>query len=1758
ETRLQQLEAGLAEVRRGHQAVTQQLAHTQAAVEQQVDMVKGDLSTFAVEFRAQLQANAESQRVAQVAHQQQFQQGLDEIKALLASSPRPRAPPAAKRPADDGHGKMELDNEPFTQDLHCQQLEPMCSLQARPRQMFHTGSGRAMLRSYALGVATFSKLPCRPPLQDLPAEMLSSCRIAECFVRLHGFEVKIISVYGVPRCLPSAAEKNNLLLAWAFQRATVSCVPALVAGDFNTSPTELPSWQAFADLGWIELGAFAAQCHDVHLPCTCKGATRFDTFLLPPCLYQYFQSADVLTDSHLFDSHAPMRLRLQLPSRGVPRWIWRLPQSFADLVDKPQALSPAYQASSQQVRLAFGPEVPETCEGDKLRLWSATVEAAVSDVLHNAHLTDPARNRLKALPKRHRGRCRETVRQQAAPPHLPRPGRQGDPEAFDEDTSVLGRQRLRQWRRLHTFLQGLTKFQADRFRGPLAPDGWPCSLHLEWRAICRAAGYGISFSDWVLQWPCFVFFPTERPNLDYVRDLTSFVRFDVEALQRQNVAVKAKLFKFRLHVDAKDFGAARSFVRVKPAQNPPFTCVRHSSEQQVTLKDRHNYHLCTFAARHERWLELHSQVFYAQVPGQVTQVSPGAVTVLFDTADDCVLPATGRLCRYQQDSSWQGVVGSLMEFWSPIWNRDSSQQEADIAAWPKFQQLLQTCGQPGFEVPVDLLAVDAWQHVARKLSPRKARGICGWHNAELRILPRAALSDLAFILHHMSPSGFPASLLKARVAVLSKVAAPSHAAQARPITVLSCIYRLWARVLCTQVLAVWSSKLPPAISGCLRGRSALDLAYAVQAEIEACLLYQEDLSGLSLDLRKAFNYLPRAPICQLLQHLGVPPHVCHFWQKSLAKVCRTFQINQSLGPDLPSTTGAPEGDPTSVLAMIAVCWCFVSLLQGLVQPRAYVDNWSWTADAPDNHGPALLILQDLTESLSLQVDWAKTYVWALQNSSKSWWRAHSSTFVPSGVQLTLVDQVQELGSLFTFGRRTCSGAFGGKCQAALGRLQSLASDPQGLPVRAKIVQSGIWPFLFYGTEACLPSRSTISNLRSSAARAVVGDHKTLSAWAALCFSPGVQDPEVFLLCHHLSQLRRCFAIDPATAETVWSQVAGTVSIPDRAVCGPAGSLQNLLHRNGWTFHISGTCRGPLHQAFNIRLTSIKGIRSAVCAAWADTVHDNICHRNGLRFAPMPCPSETQKVFAKFRPWELKFLAKHYSGGFMSGAERNTWSREDTEFCPLCSAVDSKAHRLYKCPALFEQRAAHQDTLDWVQEHRPHWTHLAYVAWPDEASLLQLLLRQMGPPALPPPPAPVDCLCLFTDGSALQTNNVMGRLTAWAVVAAPRPSNAPEIQPWQLEPSRLVASFAIVAQGSPAGAQTVPRAELAAIAWANNWCAQCPEQVVELYSDCQSAIDLWTDWTVAGWDAISRRCNADLLQHAVPRANLCVYKVKAHRQQAELADMTAWEQWLTAGNEAADSAAKAACSNIPSLVQDTARRVAAVSSTDSRYLYAFCKAILAIGPVDAQLRSAVRTRVQQESDEQQWSSLAVFLERIREWRIPSPGSSSLPDIWEENWVGWTFGPRYGAKLLAWIEQLRWPTAPVEPQHDHHISYFELLLSFVTTMSVVPIVEDSASPGRYLPVTTANHRLRHVTLRMLTECFRASLKRLGSQLDCDLLRFTEVTDITYMRLLHIPAPCPGLSGRPQLPGSAWFELLQDVVAAELPVLRLITRCADFEVA
>ena len=67
------------------------------------------------------------------------------------------------------------------------------------------------------------------------------------------------------------------------------------------------------------------------------------------------------------------------------------------------------------------------------------------------------------------------------------------------------------------------------------------------------------------------------------------------------------------------------------------------------------------------------------------------------------------------------------------------------------------------------------------------------------------------------------------------------------------------------------------------------------------------LSGIVADIRKAFNYLPRAVVFEACALLGIPFRVLRAWAGALASLPRRFQINGSIGPEVLSTCGLPEG-----------------------------------------------------------------------------------------------------------------------------------------------------------------------------------------------------------------------------------------------------------------------------------------------------------------------------------------------------------------------------------------------------------------------------------------------------------------------------------------------------------------------------------------------------------------------------------------------------------------------------------------------------------------------------------------------------------------------------------------------------------------------------------------------------------------------------------------------------------------------------------
>lgn len=252
--------------------------------------------------------------------------------------------------------------------------------------------------------------------------------------------------------------------------------------------------------------------------------------------------------------------------------------------------------------------------------------------------------------------------------------------------------------------------------------------------------------------------------------------------------------------------------------------------------------------------------------------------------------------------------------WSPDQDRDNPPDR-----WQDFLALLDRF-PPQQPVENNASELSTWEWAIRHLNPSTARGVCGWCASELQGLPSVCIAALKETFDTILPAGLPAHLMRARVIALCKKPGSFQPADVRPITILSLLYRAWSKVATRAIFLHWGNIFPPSITGFLPKRSSTNMLYALQIQLEQTVGKEASLSlgGLTLDIQKASNNIPREPCRRLLLALGVDPCLVNCWFQSMQKMSRSWQVQGQLFSMPPTFTGVPEGDQWSVICMLAI------------------------------------------------------------------------------------------------------------------------------------------------------------------------------------------------------------------------------------------------------------------------------------------------------------------------------------------------------------------------------------------------------------------------------------------------------------------------------------------------------------------------------------------------------------------------------------------------------------------------------------------------------------------------------------------------------------------------------------------------------------------------------------------------------------------------------------------------------------------------
>ena len=290
---------------------------------------------------------------------------------------------------------------------------------------------------------------------------------------------------------------------------------------------------------------------------------------------------------------------------------------------------------------------------------------------------------------------------------------------------------------------------------------------------------------------------------------------------------------------------------------------------------------------------------------------------------------------------------AILDEWTPIFHKYKVRKprvEDFVATFkPVMKSSVMQC---------EALTGEQLAEAARRTKPCAA-GLDSWRPAALTALAHwcpSIYDDLARILNYVEDTGeWPGDLEKAYTSLIPKTEDASEVGPLdfRPITVLSAIYRLWAKVRFADALKWQEGWVSDRSWGCRSQHSAEQMAIDVALDLEAPA-YEAGLlvGGVSYDFRKCFDLIPVETMLEVLRLRGASDRILRPLGAMYAGLQRVFRLGGALSPWWKSYGGIIQGDPLSMVGLVAMVNCILEMSEKHVPEaavRAYADDISATA-----------------------------------------------------------------------------------------------------------------------------------------------------------------------------------------------------------------------------------------------------------------------------------------------------------------------------------------------------------------------------------------------------------------------------------------------------------------------------------------------------------------------------------------------------------------------------------------------------------------------------------------------------------------------------------------------------------------------------------------------------------------------------------------------------------------------------------------------
>ena len=800
------------------------------------------------------------------------------------------------------------------------------------------------------GVGFVSTVPCRTLAVPWPTDVYETCRLQFGSFFCPGGWVTGAVLYGYPagKTYPDAKPKTVQLLDFAFGHLQSLPGPRFFAGDWNFEPPDLDIVHRLHAAGWVEVQDLFQQKTGAPVRFTCKQSTRKDYLWLSPELALAFM--DLSCDCETFADHAVLIAKFRGGTQFAERFVWPCPKpvpwsavpALGAVVDFSAPLDPTTQYAS---------------------LWTQK-ETVAQQHLQTEWLPNMSGRGQQLRPRRLVGRS-APIKQ----------GRSHDVQPAFFGFSALHARRFKQLRRLQNFCRWADSHEAGNSNDPLH------GIAL-WNSILRAPGFAPSFALW---WP---------------------TRWYVCPADPVTVPQFCPASRVALCIYDAVFAEVRLFEQRLTQMRAMHRTSQHAHDRNLIFRE---------VARPQA--EPVDTLLH-QVQGVVSEVDEQEVAVVLATPvnvrDDLPLWVGGspkKVIHSESDNVWLedvsdvavtavvaqseplGDLASIFEAFHIQWRQRWCRH--DGVSFRQWDQLLGFAARVLRPMPVPHLAVDvdllrAEVHRKKKTA---ATGLDGVSRDDLIHADQHTLQSLVNAFGRAESDGaWPRQMLAGKVHSLAKSPRASSVGDYRPITVFGLPYRVWSSLQSRHLLKWAECWVDEGVYGNRQGRQASDLWHFLLLQIETAYSTGQPICGVSADLEKCFNCIPRFPALCLAVLAGAPPEVTTAWAGGLATMCRHFKVRESFSDGFLTSTGLAEGCGLSVFGMLLVDHIFhrwMSCQGAMFRSLSYVDDWHVFTWNPEHAVKQLDLVIEFADMLDLTVDRRKTVAWSNDSQVRQHLRAHN-------------------------------------------------------------------------------------------------------------------------------------------------------------------------------------------------------------------------------------------------------------------------------------------------------------------------------------------------------------------------------------------------------------------------------------------------------------------------------------------------------------------------------------------------------------------------------------------------------------------------------------------------------------------------------------------------------------------------------------------------------------------------------------------------